>query len=144
MADFSISAAELKDFARQARNCAPIVNARLSRGVRAAGELVAKAASRKADFSKRIPASIKVTTRGPVAKITAGGEKAPNAAPIENEGKGFVRHPIFPRSGDRSEWTWTEKNSHGPFLHPALDENADAAAELIAGAADEAFLRVIH
>lgn len=61
---------------------------------------------------------VQVTALGN-AKVVAGGAQAPEAAPIENRGAGFVRHPTF---GHRERMT--SKNSHPAFLAPAFDHFA--------------------
>lgn len=69
------------------------------------------------------------------AKIQFGGDAAPDAAPIENKGKGFVRHPVF---GNKD--VWTAKNSHPPFLGPAFEEDREEAMAVL----DEAVFRTIE
>lgn len=120
----------------------------LTRGIRATGkagalavrgalrdsaELVKANAAARADFSSRIPGSLKARATSVNFKVSAGGDAAPNAAAIENKGKGFVRHPTYsPRPGVPEKVGWTEKNSHPAFLSPALEEETDAILELIA------------
>lgn len=114
----------------------------LTRGIRATGpagaravraalrecaELVKRNAEARASYSSRIPGSMKARATAVNFKVSAGGDAAPNAAPIENKGKGFVRHPEW---GNRERWT--DKNSHPAFLSPALEEETDAILELIA------------
>lgn len=122
--------------AKQLRQCSPAGAKAFRSGLREAGELVKQKAAANASYSSRIPGSLKVraTGRGNV-NITAGGAAAPNGAPIENRGRGHVRHPIFGR-GDRSTWRWTEKNSHPSFLFAALLEMSPAALK-VAGSAME-------
>ncbi len=64
---------------------------------------------------------IRITSGGEV-EVVAGGAEAPEAAPIENKGRGFVRHKVFGHE-DR----WTAKNSHAAFLAPAFDMFEGAA-----------------
>lgn len=89
-------------------------------------------AQANASFSKRIPASGRVRMTGLNAKIQFGGDAAPDAAPIENRGKGHVRHPVF---GNKN--VWTDKNSPPAFLAPAFEEDREAALAII----DEAIFR---
>ena len=99
--------------------------------MKAGGELVANDARQRASYSKRIPGSIVVRSTGSNFKVRAGGEAAPDAAPIENRGKGFVRHPTFsPRFGGE-RIGWTEKNSHPAFLSPALEAQADNVVAVV-------------
>jgi hypothetical protein len=98
--------------------------------LKAAGEIVAADARARTSYSSRIPGSVKVrTTSGGNVKVVAGGARAENAAPIENRGKGFVRHPVF---GDREDWT--AKNSRPAFLAPALAAHMDEVATAVENA----------
>lgn len=94
---------------------------------RDSAEIVKADAAGRASYSSRIPGSLKARATATNFKVSAGGEAAPNAAPIENKGRGFVRHPVF---GDRE--AWTEKNSHPAFLSPALEAHEEEIVELIA------------
>lgn len=121
---------ELKALAKDLKASSPELTKRLRTGMRAAGQIVADEAKSRSAYSRQIPGSIGVSVLGfgATVKVTA---KAPNAAPIENEGKGFVRHPVF---GDMD--VWTAKNSHPAFLGPALDAKADDVAEAISNVVD--------
>jgi hypothetical protein len=91
------------------------------------GAEVASDVKANASYSTRIPGSVKVrpTAAGNV-RISIGGDAAPNAVPIENKGRGFVRHPVF---GKRE--VFTSKNSHPAFLLPAFAAKHDwALAEM--------------
>jgi hypothetical protein len=114
----------------------------LTRGIRASGpagaaavrgalrdsaEIVKAAAAQNAFYSSRIPGSLKARATATNFKVSAGGDAAPDAAPIENKGRGFVRHPVF---GNRENWT--EKHSHPAFLAPALEAHTEEIVELIA------------
>jgi hypothetical protein len=113
--------------ARDLRAASPVAWKACRVGLRAVGQVVADEAKSRSSYSKRIPDSIRVrTTAGGNIKVIAGGDAAPNAAPIENQGKGFVRHPVF---GDRE--VWTDKNSRPAFLAPALDAHREWAASEI-------------
>jgi len=92
----------------------------------------------RASYSHRIPAAMRVRMVGNlVVEIIVDGNAAPDAAPIENKGRGFVRHPTFARGGDRSQWHWTNKNSHPAFLRPALDAHrAEVELAIEAGVID--------
>ncbi len=129
---------EIRAFARSCRSVDPKARAALRLGVGDAGRLVAEAAKKKAAFSSRIPSSIEVKVMGRgMAVVTAGGDAAPEAAPLENKGKrGQFRHPVFGHA------VWVNQTAQ-PFLYPALLENADAAAEIIQGAVDKAIAEVI-
>lgn len=93
---------------------------------RAAAEIIAAEARRLASrFSVRIPPSIRVTSAGDVASISSD---APPAYPNEVAG---VWHPVY---GDRKEWVL---DAYRPFLAPAADAKADAAAAEIARTIDD-------
>lgn len=105
-------------------------------GAMAGAEIVLKDAQARASYSKQIPGSGRVG-------VTAGGNPkvvftAPNAAPIENRGKGFVRHKVFGHD-DR----WTDKNSHPAFGRPALDAHASEVVALVERALVDAISRVL-
>jgi hypothetical protein len=107
--------------------------------LKAAGEIVAADARARTSYSDRIPGSIKVrVTRGGNVKVVAGGEAAPDAAAIENRGKGFVRHPVF---GDRQ--VWTDKNSRPAFLAPAFAAHQEEIVELMTEAVTAAVERAL-
>ena len=99
--------------------------------LREAAEVIAvRARAISATFSKRIPASIKITGGTTGVYIIAGGpdgKEAPNAYPFEYG----VRHPLF---GNRNHWYAQPKR---PFLEEAAVQAADAAAEAFAAVLDD-------
>lgn len=136
---------DTKAFNRMAsdlRRVAPEVYKTAQVSLRAVARNTLAKAAAKASYSKRIPGSGKVRMRGLNAKIQFGGDAAPNAAPIENKGKGFVRHPVFiPKDQlPGPPGRWTEKNSHPAFLGPSFEEDRDEAMAII----DEAVFRTIE
>lgn len=128
---------------------------RVARGIRAAskpawkalrvrlvgiGGVVANDVKANASFSKRIPGSVKVrATPGGNVRVTIGGDAAPNAVPIENKGRGGVRHPVF---GNRE--VWTSKNSPPAFLLPAFAAKRDWALGEMEKAYVDAFVRAFE
>ena len=140
-----IDTRELKKLAADMLKVNKVARAEMLKSLKAAGEIVAADARTRASYSRRIPGSIKVRRRGVDVSITAGGEKAPNAAPIENKGKGFVRHPVFipeedmaqyqsgnanrPNKADHPTWgpdyPFTSKKSRPAFLVPAIESKAE-------------------
>lgn len=126
----------LARLARDLRRASPEAWKAYRVAVRVAAEPVLADARSRASFSSRIPDSmrIRVMSTGNV-KIVAGGDAAPDAAPIENRGKGFVRHPTF---GRRGAGEWTTKNSHPAYLAPALDAHRDEVLTAIEAAVYEA------
>lgn len=97
--------------------------------LREAAKPVLATAQANVSYSSRIPQTgrIRVTGGGNV-KITFGGDSAPDAPAIENQGRGFVRHKVFGQD------VWTSKNSHPAWLAPALDQHSEAAAAAIEAA----------
>jgi hypothetical protein len=125
--------------ARDLRRASPEAWKALRVSLRATAQPVLEDARARASFSKRIPGSMRiVVTSGGNVKIVAGGEQAPDAAAIENRGKGFVRHPVF---GNRERWT--SKNSRPAFLAPAFDAHKDQVAAEIEAAVAAAVDRAI-
>jgi len=87
-----------------------------------------------------VAASIHIrVTPGGAVEVVAGGAEAPEAAPIENKGRGFVRHKVFGHT-DR----WTAKHSHAAFLQPAFDRYEAAAMAAIEEAVVKATERAVR
>lgn len=118
----TVESGGLKKLAQAARRADRDIARTLRTGLKAAGEIVARDARSRAAFSSRIPSSIKVSTARGSVTVKAGGSSAPDAAPIENKGKGHVRHPVFGHMN-----VWTDKNSPPAYLHPALDAKREEA-----------------
>jgi hypothetical protein len=140
-----VDTAGLNRLARDIARVAPEAAKGLTKGMAAAGEVIAANAKARVSYSKRIPGSIKVRAARGNVRVSAGGEAAPNAAPIENKGRGFVRHPVFVPMDKMPgpKGSWTEKNSHAAFLAPALDATAGEVAEIVEDALFEAVERAI-
>jgi hypothetical protein len=138
VAKIAVDTKQLATLTRSLRRAGPESAAATRGAIRDAGEIVAEEARVRSSFSSRIEWSIKSRAAGGNFKVTAGGEAAPNAAPIENKGRGHVRHPVY---GDRD--VWTEKNSPPAYLGPALDAKADEVAELVADRLAQAFTRAL-
>lgn len=94
--------------------------------MRAAALIIARQAmADAATWSRQVPPSIRVKASGNTATITSDvGPSYPN------EVLG-VRHPVF---GNRRNWV---TNQYRPFLAPAADMKADAAAAEIAKYIDD-------
>lgn len=106
--------------------------------LRAGGEIVAADARRRADWSSRIPGSVRVRTSFQESQekvqVIAGGSGAPHARPYEgvaSSGSTF-RHPVY---GDREVWVSQEKR---PFLFPAAEAKGDEVTGLVRAALDDA------
>jgi hypothetical protein len=131
LVDVRIDAKELAVFAKRLRLAAPELEKDFLKAESAAGEIIASAAREKADFSTRIPASIKVRRRGSRVRVVAGGAQAPHAAPFENHGvPGTFRHPVF---GNYDVWV---SQAAQPFLTPAAEENFDKFESAVLGQVD--------
>lgn len=128
----NIDTREIKRLADDLRALGPEVGVALRGGIRVILGVVAEEARRRSDYSKRIPGSIRVrvSPRGFSGSVSAGGAAAPDAAPIENKGRGHVRHPI-PNTGSPGQWT--DKNSHEAFLAPSVQAK-DAELETMVDA----------
>lgn len=133
-----VDVSALRTLAKALKDVGPEAYKELQAEMKAAGEKVAADARQRVAYSPRIVASIKVRTSPGNFKVLAGGESAPDAAPIENGGKGYVRHPVF---GDRD--TWTSKNSKPAFLAPALAANAPEIAAGLDAAISKAVKKVL-
>jgi hypothetical protein len=117
----AVDTTQLSHLARSIRTHTPEVWKDCRAGLRVAMEPVAEEARVRAGFSSRIEYTVKIrTTSSGNVKVIAGGTGAPNAAPIENKGRGHVRHPVF---GNRD--VWTDKNSPPAFLAPAFDAHRE-------------------
>lgn len=111
--------------ATQVRRASPIAWKACRVALLEVGNSVAADIKQAASFSDRIPDSVKVrVTGGGNIKIIVGGDEAPDAVPIENAGKGFVRHPEF---GHRNRWT--AKNSRPAYILPAYARRQEWALE---------------
>lgn len=118
---------------RGLRESGPAGAAAVRGALRDSAELVKAEAADRASYSSRIPGSLKARATSVNFKVSAGGEAAPNAAPIENKGRGNVRHPTYsPRPNVPEKVGWTEFKSHPAFLSPALEAKQEEIVELIA------------
>lgn len=125
---------QIARLAKDLRRASPAAWKACRTSLRAAGQVVADDAKGRAAFSTRIPNSIRVrVTSGGNVKVIAGDATATDAAPIENKGKGHVRHPVFvPKAKlPGPPGSWTEKNSPPAYLGPALEAHREEAAKAI-------------
>lgn len=123
----------LERLARNLKAASPAAYRATRKGLRAAAVPVLARARSNASFSSRIPQSGRiVVTSGLVVRVVFGGASAPDAAPIENDGRGFVRHPTFsPRPTVPEKVGWTSSGSHPAFLGPALEAEAETTVEVV-------------
>lgn len=128
--------ASLSRLAKNLRQASPAVWRAYKVAVREAAEVLLADMKQRAAYSDRIPdsAHIQVTASGNVKIVF----DAPNAAPIENKGRGFVRHQTFGHD------PWTEKNSHPAFASPALEALGPQVALAIEAALTDAVARALE
>lgn len=122
---YKANASQLRSLGTQLRRAQPEVYKQVRKAVRTEARAVRDAAKEKANWSSRIPDTIRVSAVGTnTAVIRAGNDStAPHAKPYEHAGaQGTFRHPVHgdPRR-TRSQWTWVTENAR-PFLHPAAWE----------------------
>jgi hypothetical protein len=129
----------LNRLARDLRKSAPEAAAAAKTRIRAMAEVVAEDARHRAGFSTRIPTTIRVRSTGFTVRIVAGGDAAPDAAPLENKGReGDFRHPVF---GDRERWVSQKAR---PFLAPALDAHREMVVHELEAAVHDAVERALE
>lgn len=136
--------AALSRLSRSLRQASPAAWKAYRVAVRAAAEPLLADMQSRAIRPKSGGQSTRIPQSGSV-KVTAGGNvkivfTAPDAAPIENAGKGFVRHPTF---GRRGKGDWTDKNSPPPFAAPALAAHEAQIAAAVERAVTDAVGRVL-
>jgi hypothetical protein len=132
MSTIVIDTSSVDDLAAHLRQFAPARLGTFKAAMPDIGKLFAAEIVARTGYSKRIPRSVQVLARSGSVVIRVGGSKAANAVPIENRGRGFVRHPVFEVS------TWTNKNSHPAFMGPSALAKAEAGTEVLIEALDEA------
>lgn len=136
--------AALSRLARTLRAASPAAWKACRTELRAVGDVILQdAKSRLASETYKPGHGTRIAQSGKVRVTAAGNVKlvftAPDARPVENGGKGFVRHPVF---GNRQNWT--DKNSHRAFAAPAVDAHREEAAAAIESAVTKAVRRVIE
>ncbi|GAC1530886.1 MAG: hypothetical protein NVS3B1_23560 [Marmoricola sp.] len=127
MVGISMDARQVSRVARGIRAASPVAWKAARVELLAVGEEVAQGVRAASSWSTRIPGSVKVSvTAAGNVRVSVGGDAAPDAVPIENKGKGFVRHPVF---GKRE--TWTARGSKPAFLLPTFAAKKEASLEKI-------------
>lgn len=143
----TVDTSQFKQLARDLLKAAPAAEAASLKAMLAAAELVKRDAvmrvsawpTKAGNGSARIAGAIRVrmVSRNRVV-VEVDGAQAPEAAPIENRGKGNVRHPVF---GHRDRMT--NKGSHPAFLAPAREQARPVAEAAIEKAGVEAVRREV-
>ncbi len=127
MAAEVIDLSDLKKLIRDLRVLDKTAGRRVARAMKVASQFVADDAKRRAAWSTRIPATVKVSSTQKAIKLRAGGAKAPHADVYEFGG----RHPLF---GDRSRWYPVDARK---YMADARDANIDKLAnDLLKAVAD--------
>lgn len=130
---FYIGVDDLKKLAVDLKAASPAAAKVAGKRMRQAATIVATEAKARVSYSKTTKVKTSVTGVFSAAVVASG----PAAAPIENNGKGFVRHPVY---GDMD--VWTDKNSHPAYLAPALDATVEELSEAIGLVIDDALLEI--
>lgn len=137
-ASFVIDTSQLKEIGKRLRAANPVLAKQLRLRLRALGQEVADEAKEQADWSTRIPGSIRVRVSGFSVKVVANADgTAPDAAPYEHNGvAGPFRHPVFGNTD-----VWVSQDSR-PFLAPALESKADLVEVIATGIIDDTLREV--
>lgn len=124
-----IDTIELKALSEQLEVLGPGVVEEIRSALRDGLIVLRDEARRNSAYSSRIPGSIRTRTNKArmAGYVTAGGKAAPDAAAIENKGKGYVRHPTF------GHLPWTNKSSHPAFFAPAVEKKKDEVQAIVYG-----------
>lgn len=110
---------------------------RLRPKLRAVSQPLLMDARRRASWSTRIPAALRIATsftrRQAGVSLVANRRRAPHARPYEGiTGNAEFRHPVF---NDRERWV--EQRTR-PFAGPAADLHGASAVRAVNSAVDEA------
>ena len=161
---FSIDTTPLRNLARDLRKIDASAARALTGSMAAIGTMVAEQAKENArsfprihEPTDRIESSIKVVRRGLSIRVVAGGDSAPESAPLEHNGlEGVFRHPVFDKTGERVASNsrsirrgliskkqlrqagvadWVTQTAR-PFLAPAADAKADEIEAALLDAID--------
>lgn len=104
----------------------------LRRGIKKAADPLAQRVKAAAGWSSRIPGAVKVkpsfSATGAGVTIIVDAKQAPEAAPLENKGRGGTfRHPVY---GNRDVWV---TQAARPFFYAAVSSSSavDAVEQVI-------------
>jgi hypothetical protein len=130
----------------------------LANRLRLAAEPIAEDARRRsAEWSRRVPLSVRLQGGASRITIAAGGARAPQALTMEGYPSGRPRaHPVFAhgerrhgppvpgplRPGEKRRydppgWTWAPQIPVRPFLAQAVDAKQDEMVRIFAGIIDD-------
>lgn len=128
-----IDQGELALLRREFGELPPELKRKLRPRLRSAGRVVVREAQRKASWSTRIPAAIRLVTRlgsrNAGLFIQVAARNAPHARPYENLGRqGTFRHPVFwPDAIGTAPPSRIVSQRARPFLFPAVDRHHTTA-----------------
>jgi hypothetical protein len=127
---------EVGELIRDLEKIPRAVQRRLRPAIIGAGGDVLRRARLNASWSSRIPGATRLSvrfSRNPGIDVITDGRRAPHASVYENEGReGMKAHPLF---GNRRHWY---RFAARPYLAPAMDAEAPAAAARIGDVIDRA------
>lgn len=129
----NVDAADWEAANKLLRKAAPAVRKQMMKAVREGVKRhVVPDAKRNSSWSGRIPKSIGVSVTAREVKVKTRPNTAPHAGIMEFGG----RHPVF---GNRAVWV---NQTARPFLGPAVNENRDTVAKLVAKETENAMRSV--
>lgn len=112
---FTMHAAEWDRFGAELKSTTPALRFGFRPTVRNWANVFTAQAVAASAWSSRIPQSFRIVGEGDNVVVYAGGEQAPEAAPLENDGKrGYFRHPVF-----GNDDVWVDQKAR-PFFTPAF------------------------
>jgi hypothetical protein len=149
--------AALDKLARNLKAASPASYKAAKKGLRAAGVVVMEKAAKSADWgrisgqdpedegSRTMNSGHVSVSNGLLVRVWFGGAGAPQAAAIENDGKGFVRHPTYsPRPTAPEKVGWTDKHSKPAYLEPARAATEAAVATSVRDVVEQAIDDTVH
>jgi hypothetical protein len=141
----TVDVSSFQRFADALRAAGATAQPKMAAGLRTAAEGMAAKIRSSTSYSVRIPPATSVIPYPTGAAVRVDGKAAPNASPIENHGKGFVRHPIFVPEAQMPgpSGSWTGKHSHPAFFTPAFAEAVESAEGELTDVVEEIFGQVI-
>jgi hypothetical protein len=116
--EYVVHTTGLQKFAADLRKANPQLRKEFDRLLKKGGEGIVAEAKVNADWSSRIPGSIRLGVNTGRVQVKAGNSKAPHAAAFEHGGRdGTFRHPVY---GHKD--VWVDQEAH-PFLGPEIPKH---------------------
>lgn len=139
--NISVKTGVFTAFARQMKLTAPSVYKTMNKQLKQAGQTIADQAAENADWSYKIPRTLRWSSSNVRVTVRAGYPSVFIAWPYEfgrTQRSPVWRHPVFPH-GPRKDWTWVaQRDPFRPYLAPALQEKKQEIVEDIVNALVEA------